>query len=51
MHVNISVTVKTIGGISLCDGGKLEDSEGYNYFFIIFLCVRIEIDQLLRALC
>ena len=24
MHVNNSVTVKTVGGISLCDGGKLE---------------------------
>ena len=36
MHVNVSVTVKTVGKISLFDGGKLEESEGYNYFFIIF---------------
>ena len=27
MHVNISVTVKTVGGFSLCNGGKLEESE------------------------
>ena len=47
MHVNVSVTVKTVGGISLFDGGKLEESEGYNYFFLRrFLCVRIEIDHL-----
>ena len=37
-HENISVTVKTVGGISLCDGGKLKESEGYNYFFVVF-CV------------
>ena len=36
MHVNVSVTVKTFGGISLFDGGKLEESEGYNYFFVVF---------------
>ena len=36
MHVNNSVTVKTVGGISLCDGGQLEEPEGYNYFFVIF---------------
>ena len=36
MHVNISITVKTVGGISLYDGGKLGESEGYNYFFVVF---------------
>ena len=36
MHVNISVTVKTVGAISLFDGGKLEESEKYNYFFEVF---------------
>ena len=36
MHVNVSVTVKTVGGISLFDGGKLEESKGYNYFFGVF---------------
>ena len=36
MHVNNSVTVKIVGGISLCDGGQLEESEGYNYFFVVF---------------
>ena len=51
MHENNSVTVKTVGEISLYDGGKLEKSEGYNYFFVVLLCVRIEIDQLLRVIC
>ena len=50
MHVNNSVTVKTVGGISLCDGGQFEESEGYHYFYVVFLCVRIEIDQLVRDL-
>ena len=27
MHVNVSITVRTAGGISLFNGGKLEDSE------------------------
>ena len=36
MHVNISITVKTVGVISLGYGRKLEESEWYNYFFIIF---------------
>ena len=36
LRVNISVTIKTVGGISLCDGGQLEEPEGYNYFFVIF---------------
>ena len=42
MHINISVTVKTVGGISLCDGGKLEESEGYNYFFVIFYVLQLK---------
>ena len=50
MHVNISVTVKTVGGISLCDGGQLEESEGHDYFFVVF-CARIEIDRLLCVIC
>ena len=50
MHVNNSVIVKTVGGISLCDGGMLEESGGYNYFFVVFY-VRIEIDQLLCVIC
>ena len=36
MHVNVSVTVQTVGGISLFDGGKLAESEGYKYFFVVF---------------
>ena len=36
MHVNVSVVVKTVDGISLFDGRKLEESEGYNNFMIIF---------------
>ena len=27
---------KLVGGISLCDGGKLEESEDYNYFIVVF---------------
>ena len=50
MHVNVSVTVKIVGGISLFDGRNLEESEGYNYIFV-FLYVRIEIDQLLCVIC
>ena len=45
IHVNACITVKIVGGISLCNGGKLEESEGSNCFFHRFLCVRIEIDQ------
>ena len=29
-------TVKTLVGISIFDGGKLEESEGYNYIFVVF---------------
>ena len=37
MHVNVSgVTVKTGGGITFFDGGKLEESEEHNYFFVVF---------------
>ena len=50
MHVNVSVTVTTVGGISVFDGGKFEESEGYNSFFAVFY-VRIEIDQLLCVIC
>ena len=50
MHVNFSVTVKIVGGISICDGGKLEEPEGYNYFFVVFYAL-IEIDQLLCVIC
>ena len=46
IHVNVCITVKIVGGISLCNGGKLEESEGSNCFFHRFMCVRIEIDQL-----
>ena len=46
IHVNACITVKIVGGISLCNGGKLEESEGTNCFFHRFLCVRIEIHQL-----
>ena len=34
MRVNVSVTVKIVGAISLFDGGKLEECVGYNYFFV-----------------
>ena len=32
------ITVEIVGGISLCNGGKLEEPEGSNCFFIVF-CV------------
>ena len=34
--MNVNVTVKTVSGISLFDGGKVEESEGYSYFFVVF---------------
>ena len=42
MHVNVSITVKTVGVISLFDGRKLEESEGYNYFFIVFYMLELK---------
>ena len=49
MHVNNSIAVKTVGRISLCSGGKFEECEIYNYFFVKFyVLIRIEIDRLLR---
>ena len=43
------ITVKIVGGISFCNGGKLEESEGSNCFFS-FLCVRINRSALVREL-
>ena len=40
MRINISVTVKTVGRIAIFDDGKLEESEGYNYFFVIFYVLK-----------
>ena len=37
MHVKVSITVKNVGGISIFDGGKLNESEGYNYFFVVYV--------------
>ena len=51
MHVKSALQLKPVGGISLCDGGELEEYEGYCYFFVVFLCVKIEIDQLLCVIC
>ena len=45
IQVNACITVKIVDGISFCNGGKLEESEGL-LLFSSFLCVRIEIDQL-----
>ena len=42
MHVNVSIRVKIVGGISLFDGGKLEKPEGYNYFFVVFYVLELE---------
>ena len=39
--------VRLEGEISSCNGGKLEESEGSNcYFIVLLVCVRIEIDQI-----
>ena len=39
IHVNACITVKIVGGLSLCNGGKLEESEGSNCFFSsYFVC-------------
>ena len=46
IHLNACITVKIVGGISLCYGGKLEESEGSNCLFHRFVCVRIEIDKI-----
>ena len=40
--LNNSVTVKTVGGISLCDGGQFEESEGYNYFYVVFYVLELK---------
>ena len=32
----MTVIVKTVGGISKCVEGKLEEFEGHNYFFVVF---------------
>ena len=50
MHVNVNITIKTVGGIFLFDGGKLGESEGYDFFFVVFY-VRNEIDQLFCVIC
>ena len=36
--VNASITVKVVGGISSCNGGKLDKSEGYNCFLSFLVC-------------
>ena len=43
IHVNACITVKSVVGISLCNGGKLNESEDFNCCFRRVLCVRIEI--------
>ena len=35
VYVNACVTVKPLAGFLQCNGRKLEESEGYNCFFII----------------
>ena len=42
MHVNISVTVKTDDRISLCNGGKWEESDRYNYFLVAFYVLQVK---------
>ena len=33
--INVRNTYMTVAGFLQCNGGKLEDSEGYNCFFIV----------------
>ena len=35
IHVNACIAVKALAGFLKCKGGKLEDSELYNCFFIV----------------
>ena len=42
MPVNIIITVKTVAGISLFDGKKLEESEGYSYSFVVFYVLELK---------
>ena len=35
MHVNACVTVKRSAGFLHCNGGKFEESVGYNCFLIV----------------
>ena len=51
MHVNTSVTVKSIGEISLFESRKLKESEGDTYLFIVFYLLEIETYQLLCVIC
>ena len=41
IHINACITVKIVGGISLCNGGKLAESEGSSCFLHRFLYVRM----------
>ena len=51
IHVNVCITVKSVGVISLCNGGKLEESEGSNRFFSSFsVCLNRNRSALAREL-
>ena len=46
INVNACITVRIEAEITSRNGEKLEESEGSNcYFIVLFLCIRIEIDQ------
>ena len=50
MNVNNSGTVKIVGRTSLCEGGKVEESEDYSYFFVIFSVLESNRSALVRDL-
>ena len=51
MHINVSVTVKNVGEISLIRWRKGGRIWRVQLLFHCFLCVRIETDQLLCVIC
>ena len=46
-HVNAFVTVKPLAGFLQCNCGKLEESEGYNCFFIVSCVLEALVRELL----
>ena len=50
MHVNITVTVKTVSGISSFDGVKLGETEGYNDFIVVSFVLESNRSALVRDL-
>ena len=41
----------SIGGSLQCRGGNLEETEDFKFVFVVYLCNKIEIDQLQCVIC